>query len=337
MNKKDLKTISQMFCTKTLREYSANVKINRYIDRIEIVQYKENFDVYYGERDDNNKVDRSRFFTVGADGVLIPARDDIDISNLQDSVDKSVKRSCEMFYRYAYANNWKYFVTLTANPELVDRNNDEAVKRLWGKFGHYLRHNCNFDDFKFLCVPERHKPNPEYPKGALHFHALFGDVDFSDYIEPYIKNGKQVRSKSGSLLFKFPLWQFGFATLCVIPQAPDDQAGTIRYLAKYMKKESTNLGYNKKRYFASRNLACASKLLYDFDDHEQQQLAKFCDMIAGDLVKVTDNAKYYEIRFDELKKLGLNENDILDATTYEKLITARKVFDFDEDDDNDAN
>lgn len=138
-------------------------------------------------------------------------------------------------------------------------------------------------------------------------------------------------------MFKFPLWQFGFATLCVIPQAPDDQAGTIRYLAKYMKKESTNLGYNKKRYFASRNLACASKLLYDFDANEQQQLAKFCDMIAGDLVKVIDNAKYYEIRFDELEKLGLNENDILDATTYEKLITARKVFDFDEDDDNDAN
>ena len=104
-----------------------------------------------------------------------------------------------------------------------------------------------------------------------------------------------------------------------------------------MKKESTNLGYNKKRYFASRNLACASKLLYDFDANEQQQLAKFCDMIAGDLVKVTDNAKYYEIRFDELEKLGLNENDILDATTYEKLITARKVFDFDEDDDNDVN
>lgn len=333
MNKKDLKSISEMFYTNTLREYSANVKINRYIDRIEIVQYKEDFDVFYGERDDNEKVDRRRFFTIGPDGVLMSTRDEIDISNLQDSVDKSVKRSCEMFYRYAYTNIWKYFVTLTASPEYVDRNNDEAVKKLWHDFRDKLSHRAEFTDIKFLCVPERHKPNAEYPNGALHFHALFGNCDFSNYIEPFIVNGKQVRSSSGSLLYRFPLWNFGFATLCVIPQTPNDQAATIRYLAKYMKKESTNLGYNKKRYFASRNLACASKLLYDFTDAEKTQLAAFCDIVAGNLVKVTNNARYYEIRFDELTQIGLTEDDILNTSILEQIINAHSVFDKDKTND----
>lgn len=102
--------------------------------------------------------------------------------------------------------------------------------------------------------------------------------------------------------------------------------GTIRYLAKYMKKESTNLGYNKKRYFASANLNCAPKLLYDFTEEEKQHLADFCESVTGNLVKETKKAKYYEIHFNELEHLGLNEHDIFSAEVLEQFKAAQIIF-----------
>ena len=309
MNKQDLKTRSELFTTSEYKMQYGNVIINRYIDRIEIVKYFAPFEVCYGERSDKEKIDRSRLFFKGEDGLWVPLRNDIDILRVQDSVNKSTKRSCEMFYGYAYSNVWKYFGTFTASPELVDRNDDEAVKKLWRLF----RDNMTkiYNGVKFLCVPERHKPCPAYPKGALHFHALFGNVDFSSVMHPFKKNGRWVRSKSGSKLYIFDLWKYGYSTICEVPQETNDQAGTIRYLAKYMKKDSTQIGYNKKRYFASRNLDFKNKQLYYFDDDDINKLDCFIDSTCGDLVKVTDKAKYYEIKLEDLESLGLTENDIL--------------------------
>lgn len=308
---KDLKTISEMYSTSEFKKLSGNVIINRYLDRIEIVEYFEPFDVQYGEKDNEAEIDRSRLFYKDEYGLWTPLYDNIDITRVQASVDKSTKRSCEMFFGYAYSNLWQYFATFTASPEFVDRNDDEAVKRLWHLFTNNLRKLKDFKNVKFLCSPERHKPNKEYPKGAIHFHVLFGDVDFSKHMKPFKKNGRQVYSKSGSKLYTFDLWQFGFATICEVPQNADDQFGTIRYLAKYMKKDSTQLGYNKKRYFASRNLNFKNKRLYYFDDEQRTSLHKFIDSACGDLVKATDKARYFEIPLSDLEKLGLTENDIL--------------------------
>ena len=311
MNKQDLKTRSEIFTTSEYKKQYGNVIINRYIDRIEIVQYFDPFEVFYGERSDKGIIDRSRLFAKGEDGLWVPLRNDIDILRVQDSVNKSTKRSCEMFYGYAYSNVWQYFATFTTSPEFVDRNNDEDVKILWHKFTNKLRKLKGLNDIKYLCNPERHEPKPMYPKGALHFHCLFGNVDLSKYMHPFMKNGRWVRSKNGSKLYLFDLWDFGFATICNVPHNTNDQFGVIRYLAKYMKKASTQIGYNKKRYFASRNLDFKNKQLYYFDDDDINKLDCFIDSTCGDLVKVTDKAKYYEIKLEDLESLGLTENDIL--------------------------
>ena len=69
-----------------------------------------------------------------------------------------------MVYNYSLANDWDWFVTLTFDPQKVDRYNYSDCAKKLKNFIDVTRRKC--PGLKYLFVPELHKD------GAFHFHGL---------------------------------------------------------------------------------------------------------------------------------------------------------------------
>ena len=249
---------------------NANSIINVFNEFQEIIIYNKTFLVPNENTQINLEIDRSRLFEKLPNGVLLPLKDDITIEKVQRTIFNSYKRSCDNLYGYLLANKWDYFFTLTFSPKLVDRNDDNAVKNLWSKFEKNFTRRKDFKNVKIICVPERHEPNEEFPKGALHFHCLFGDCNLDKYLTKakYPDNsfnrklkrvGKQIYNKNGQLIYNCSLWKFGFNTVCKI-ETNEPQEKVVNYIAKYVNKQN-KIGYCCKRFYHTRNLNFKNKFV----------------------------------------------------------------------------
>ncbi len=69
---------------------------------------------------------------------------------------------------YAFSNDFRWFVTLTFNPEKVDSFDYETAKTTLLKWCRKMRDR--HEKFDYLIIPELHK------SGAVHFHGLLGDI-----------------------------------------------------------------------------------------------------------------------------------------------------------------
>lgn len=74
----------------------------------------------------------------------------------------NLTRAVNQVYDIAKSNKWDWFLTLTFNPEKVDRYDYDSCVVALGSFLRYLRrHNVDY-----ILVPDCHKD------GAIHFHGL---------------------------------------------------------------------------------------------------------------------------------------------------------------------
>lgn len=257
-----------------------NIVINKFNEFIEMVVYKEEFitnkkeliDKLYSEQEKEKRLDkgeeienvRGRKFKYNEFGELEPI-DNATIDDLQTSLYNSTRRSIDSFMGYGLANNWTSFLTLTFSQEILsakgyDRYNDKDVKYLWQLFREKLQRK--FDDVKLLCVPEPHND------GALHFHVLVSNFDFSPYMQKSPK-----KSKYGKNIYNINgLWEYGFSTIALIDEKNSQQAVTY-YLQKYMKK-SFNCNYNKKRYYHTNNLEYKEKFVGLVTDEKLDKIFK---------------------------------------------------------------
>lgn len=260
---------------------NANTIINNHANGIlEVIKYKRTFKVL-SEQVGTDDIDRERLLKL-EDGVLVKARDEIEISQIQRSIRNSNKRALDTFHGYAMSNIWDYFLTLTFSPDVVDRNDDIAVKALWGKF----QDNCKkkHPNVNIICVPERHKPCAKYPNGALHFHALVAGVKFN-LLPQYGKNNEALFFQNGTQKYGLVDWEYGFSQVAVIPK-DDNYLKLSFYLAKYITKDG-NIGYNQKRYYRTRNLAFKEKGIFNLNNDIIEDLVK-----CNNLEKIKDNARF---------------------------------------------
>ena len=154
------------------------------------------------------------------------------------SVRRSVRRAKKAVKDIARSNSWKYFVTLTLDPEKVNRYD---VAEVWKHMRHWLGNNVRRKGLAYLLVLEHHKD------GALHAHGLFNDalegVDSGTMSVPGRKAPVKVRSEAhrraleragGHPVYNLPSWGWGFSTAIELYGEMD---AAINYVCKYIGKE----------------------------------------------------------------------------------------------------
>ena len=78
-----------------------------------------------------------------------------------------MRRARAKVRRLALSNDFRWFVTLTLDPQKVDRYDPAAVVR---KLNQWCSNQVKRKGLCYILVPERHKD------GALHFHGFFNDA-----------------------------------------------------------------------------------------------------------------------------------------------------------------
>lgn len=182
-------------------------------------------------------------------------KDDAEIDR-DRSLRVSADRSLNMVYKYARANVWEWFFTLTFNPEKVDSFNYEEVTEKLSKWLNNMRRAC--PEMKYLVVPEKHK------SGRYHFHGLFANVDELRFADSGHKD------EAGHVIYNVSNYSLGFSTATRV----QDTARASSYLSKYITKDLTEGTFGKKRYWASRNLDMPMEYIMEIPNKDAKQLRR---------------------------------------------------------------
>lgn len=216
-----------------------NVRIVEYADGYQVRLY----DSYMGVKEDENvkKCVKSGKFGCSPDqwysaDFSFEEIDEIEEWRRDEYLRTSLLRTRNSIYYLSRSNVWSWFVTLTLDPEKINRYDFADCSKKVRKWFNNLRRVS--PDLYYLVVPEQHKD------GAWHFHGLLGDCGglvFSD-------SGK--RDKSGRVIYNLFNWKYGFSTATEIT----DTARASSYICKYITKEICAVVPGRQRYWVSNNL-----------------------------------------------------------------------------------
>lgn len=175
----------------------------------------------------------------------------------EDSIQKTVNRNRVQIYDLATMNDWDYFVTFTFNPSKVDSYDYENTST---KLSTWLKNLRRLNpDMKYVVVPEMHE------SGRYHFHGLVSNVDSSQFID------STKWDKKGRTIYNWGSYKMGWSTVTEIGH----NESAVKYLTKYITKDSIQVTKNKKRYWTSRNLNRPTVAFYDLDKTQQRDLKEF--------------------------------------------------------------
>lgn len=154
---------------------------------------------------------------------------------------RSKQKIIDLVYHNGLIKPWKYFLTLTFDPDKVNSNNYDDVSDALKKWINNMKHQN--PQMEYVIVPEPHK------SGRIHFHGLFRNVP--NWLLTEARNPKTNRliKKNGVQVFNLNNYKYGYSTVSVVK----DLTAVSVYISKYMTKELLNLSY-KKRYWSSRSL-----------------------------------------------------------------------------------
>lgn len=176
----------------------------------------------------------------------------------EDSKEYSMKRAHDKLFDLVYCNDFKWFLSITFNPNKVDSYD---VKTVMKKLNKWLEHSVFRKGLKYILVPEYHK------SGRIHCHLLCNDGVFK-----LVDSGKFEKCKDGVKrpVYNVSDWKYGFSTAIEIY---GDICACACYLTKYITKQS-NMIFGR-YYWSSRNLIRSPEtILYDtpYQDLELPEL-----------------------------------------------------------------
>lgn len=277
-----------------LVSYNSSLRVEK--NGIELITYKKRKAIQIKSEDLGNvaKVDTSRMFAKDNEGNYVPCKDCFTYESFYRSIKNSRKRSFQTFFNFALANDWEYFFTLTVSPELLNRFDDIEVKNAWSKFEKEVK-RLN-PDARILAVPEYHKAKNEEGKKALHFHGFMANVPNLTWVPCIDKYGEPMYSNfevDGKKIPRLQLkdWKYGFSTADLIVER--NNLRIANYCTKYMWKGEDEIGYNKKRYFRTKNLDCCYVDNLDIPEEDLQEVVQHNNL---EVVKETDNFIVYRTR-----------------------------------------
>ena len=178
----------------------------------------------------------------------------------EEAIRRSQNRSKNMIYQIARSNEWNWYCTFTLNPNRVkDRYDyDECSKAFLSWLQNMKRSRA--PDLKYLFVPEQHKD------GAWHFHGLLSDT--GDLL--FLDSGHTYKNYEGEdkAIYNLIEYTLGYSDISKVEKPEQISA----YITKYITKGLCELTFNKKRYWASRNLEKPIIEEYNIPEEEKDLL-----------------------------------------------------------------
>lgn len=167
-------------------------------------------------------------------------------------IERAKTRARACVRRLALANDFRWFVTLTIDPQKIDSYDAAAVTK---RLSQWLSNRVKRSGLVYVLVPERHK------SGRIHYHGFFNDtVDAVD-------SGKT--DTAGHPIFNLPEWDYGFTTAI---ELYGDYHAAVGYTCKYIGKDSEKIG--GRWYYSGGKL--------------QKPVEKFVDISYGELMEMQD-------------------------------------------------
>ena len=136
---------------------------------------------------------------------------------LGEDLQRSMRRARAKLRRLALANDFRWFVTLTLDPQKVDSFDGPAVVK---KLNAWCSNMVQRKGLRYILVPERHQ------SGRIHFHGFFNDC-----LE-VVDSGHTDRQ--GHKVHNLPQWSLGFTTAI---ELYDDYQKAVGYVCKYVGKQ----------------------------------------------------------------------------------------------------
>lgn len=136
-----------------------------------------------------------------------------------EDLERSMRRARGKLRRLALANDFRWFVTLTFNPEKVDSFDAAAVVK---KLNAWCSNMVQRKGLCYILIPELHPTS-----GRIHFHGFFNDcveVVDSSHID-----------RQGHKIYNLPQWSLGFTTVI---ELYDDYSRAVGYVSKYIGKQN---------------------------------------------------------------------------------------------------
>lgn len=155
----------------------------------------------------------------------------------------NISRAKARIKEYALCNPWRWFVTLTIDPQKYDRTDLDAFYKDFAAFVHARQRKS---EIRYIVIPEYHSDKQSY-----HFHALMSGIPFDE-----------LEVVNGRLNWKPYFTRFGFSMLEPI----EDATRCAFYMTKYITKDlGQAVPAGGQLFRASKGLARA-KLLAVHDD-----------------------------------------------------------------------
>ena len=150
-------------------------------------------------------------------GKALPAKREKGKKSEGDDMLRSMRRARAQLRRLALANSFDYFVTLTLDPERIDRYDPAAVTKALSQWCSNMvkRHGL-----RYVLVPEQHKD------GAFHFHGFMAGEGLKAEDSGVKWDGRPV--------YNLPQWTLGFTTA---QQLYGTYSAAVGYCCKYIGKQ----------------------------------------------------------------------------------------------------
>lgn len=185
--------------------------------------------------------------------------------------DDSRRRAINKVYDIVFANKWEWWVTLTLDPQKIDRLNVEQITQIAKR---WLSNLVQRNGVKYCMVLEYHAD-----KKGIHLHALMSGRIAADMTDSGHKD------KTGHKVYNFRRWGLGWSTAIRVYKQGERLAG---YLTKYMTKQPDKIA--GKWYWSGGKLEREVPTEYFNADYESAPGKEYAPQ--GAPVRV----KYYTVR-----------------------------------------
>lgn len=174
----------------------------------------------------------------------------------------SYSRTIQQIYNLSRQCDWKWFITLTFAPDVVDRFDYKACMakaRKW--FDNQKQRNA--PDMQYLIVGEEHE------NGAWHIHGLIAQCDGLLMVDSgKVHAGRKVYNMGG--------WNYGFTYVVSV----DDTHRISNYITKYITKSLFDRTQGLRRYYKSNNFPPVKETQFLVEGNQKEA---FAEMLADSL------------------------------------------------------